>query len=71
MSRTAVAIFGLVGVAGINVLGPAVAQRISHVVGYEQQGHTRGGDLQLASGAGDSRPGDHAGWDSHTLLDGR
>lgn len=71
MSRTAVAIFGLVAVAGINALGPAVAQRISQVVGYEHHDRGMGTDLQLASGIDGSRPGDRAGWDSHTLLDGR
>jgi len=68
MSRTAIAIFGLMAVAGINTLGPAVAQRILQVVGYERHGGRMGTDLQLAV---DSRPADRAGWDSHTLLDGR
>lgn len=74
MSRTAIAIFGLVCVAGVNALGPAVAQKISHAVGYEtgDQGGSAGrARLQLASEATDSHPGDRAGWDSHTLLDGR
>jgi hypothetical protein len=71
MSRTAVAIFGLMSVAGINALGPAVAQRISQVVGYERHGEVMGADVQLASGVQDTQPGDRAGWDSHTLLDGR
>jgi phosphate/sulfate permease len=68
MSRTAIAIFGLMAVAGINTLGPAVAQRISQVVTHER--HDRGMETDLRLSA-DVQPADRAGWDSHTLLDGR
>ena len=34
MSRTAIAIFGLVTVASINLLAPAVAHRISRSIGH-------------------------------------
>ncbi|WP_404712007.1 hypothetical protein [Sphingomonas sp. MMS24-J13] len=70
MSRTAIAIFGLASVAGINAFGPAVAQRISHAVGihrFDPAGGEARAATQLAlatdntrSGARENRGGDKA-----------
>jgi hypothetical protein len=65
MSRTAIAIFGLASVAGINAFGPAVAQRISHAVGFHQfdpAGGQAKAATQLALATDGMRAGAHEGW---------
>jgi hypothetical protein len=60
MSRTAIAIFGLASVAGINAFGPAVAQRISHAVGIHRF-DPAGGEAKAATQLALATDGTHAG----------
>lgn len=67
MSRTAIAILGLAGVAGINAFGPALAERFSHAVGFHQF-DPAGGEArvatQLALATDGTRAGARHGWDN-------
>lgn len=71
MSRTAIAIFGLASVAGINAFGPAMAQRLSHAVGihrFDPAGGEAKGATQLALATDDTRPGVRANRDGDGLA---
>lgn len=71
MSRTAIAIFGLVAVAGVNAFGPAVAQRISLAVGLHHLDPAGAGveaGTQLALETETSRQAAHAGWEGDRLV---
>jgi hypothetical protein len=71
MSRTAIAIFGLASVAGINAFGPVVAQRVSHAVGihrFDPAGGEAKAATQLAFVTDRTRTGARGDWDNDKMV---